>query len=226
MGLLERIKSLLKANVNEVLKNAEDPEQALDQLTRTMTEDLAEARAGVATAVRDERKLRDEYEYRRSQAETMLERAELAVKQGDDMLAREALRRRRQHLDLVDSIKERWEIEARTVAELKGNLDALQAKIEEARRKKEALLARRRLARVRRELQDTAGLGGPSRTENVFNRLTGRIDDLEAEAEAYAELAVSDVTTKVERLTNGIQQADEDIEAELKKIKGRLKEEK
>jgi len=223
MGLLERIKGLLRSNVNDVLQKAEDPERALDQLIRTMQEDLAQARAGVAATVRDERKLRDEYQYRKQQAATMMERAELATAQGNDDLAREALRRRRQHLDLVESIKERWEIESQTLAELRGNLTALEAKIEETRRKKEALLARRRLARVRREMQDTSGLSRHSRTQQTFERLTDRIDDLEAEAEAFAEVAVRDVTLQIESLGNGIAASEQDLEAELEGIKRRLK---
>jgi phage shock protein A len=222
MGLLERMKALVKANINEILQKAEDPEQALDNLIRTMEEDLAEARAGVAAAVRDERKLRDTCEYERGQAKTMLQRAEQAVGKGDDELAREALRRRRQHGEIATTVTEQWEAESRTLAELRGNFAVLEAKIEQARRKREALLARRRLARVRRDLQETSGVGRPSATERTFDRLTDRIDDLEAEAKAYAEVALRDVETQVAQLDLEQARGESDIESELQGIKRRL----
>jgi phage shock protein A len=222
MGLLERMKALIKANINEILQKAEDPEQALDNLIRTMEEDLGEARAGVAAAVRDERKLRDTYEYERGQAKTMLQRAEQAVGKGDDELAREALRRRRQHGEIAATVGEQWEAESRTLAELRGNFAVLEAKIEQARRKREALLARRRLARVRRDLQETSGVGRASATERTFDRLTDRIDDLEAEAKAYAEVALRDVETQVAQLDLEQARGESDIESELQGIKRRL----
>jgi len=223
MGLLERMKALIKANINEVLQKAEDPEQALDNLIRSMEEDLAEARAGVSAAVRDERKLRDTYEHHRQQAETMLKRAEQAVGKGDDDLAREALRRRRRSVEMVEAVREQWELESRTVRELQGTLAVLEAKAEQARRKREALLARRRLARVRRELQETSGVGRPSVTERTLDRLTDRIDDLEAEAAAYAEVALHDVEAQVARLDLEQAARATDIETELQVIKARLR---
>ncbi|MBM3500595.1 MAG: PspA/IM30 family protein [Armatimonadetes bacterium] len=223
MGLLERIKALVKANVNEVLRQAEDPEQALDNLIRTMEEDLAEARAGVAAAARDERKLRDTHEQSRQEAATMLKRAEQAVAVGNDELAREALRRRRKGVGTAEAVREQWETESRTLAELRANLAVLEAKIEQVRRKREALLARRRLARVRRDLQETSGVGRSATTEQTFNRLSDRIDDLEAEAEAYAELALRDVQTQVARLDLEQLETATDIEAELQGIKDRLR---
>jgi phage shock protein A len=223
MGLLERIKALVKANVDDVLQKAEDPEQALDNLVRTMEEDLAEARAGVAAAARDERRLRDTCEQNRLEAETMLRRAEQAVTKGDDVLAREALRRRRRNAELAEAMREQWEAEARTLAELRSNLAVLEAKIEQVRRKREALLARRRLARVRRDLQETSGVGHSQTTEQTFTRLTDRIDNLEAEAAAYAELALRDVQTQVARLDLEQAETATDIEAELQGIKARLR---
>ena len=223
MGLLERIKALVKANVNELLQQAEDPEQALDNLIRTMEEDLGEARAGVATAARDERKLRDTHEQNRQEAVTMLKRAEQAVAKGDDALAREALRRRRKSAEMAEAVREQWETESRTLAELRANLAVLEAKIQQVRRKREALLARRRLARVRRDLQETSGVGKSSATEQTFTRLSDRIDDLEAEAEAYAELALRDVQTQVAHLDLERAQTATDIEAELQGIKARLR---
>lgn len=223
MGLLERVKSLVRANLNEILSKADDPEQALDQLIKTMEADLSEARAGVATTVRDERKLHDNHRYHGRQADVMLERATTAVKRDKDDLAKAALRRRRRHQLLAEGLREQWDTERETLGELRASLAGLEAKIEQARRKKEALLARRRLARVRRELQEQAGIGKVAATDRTFDRFEDRVDDLEAEAEAYAELANGDVATEIERLEKDASTDEREIEAELQDIKDRLK---
>jgi phage shock protein A len=153
----------------------------------------------------------------------MLERATAAVKQENDGLAKEALRRRRRHQALAGSVREQWDVERETLGEFRANLATLEAKIEQARRKKEALLARRRLARVRRELQEQAGIGKATVTEQTFDRIEDRVDDLEAEAAAYAELANGDVAAQIERIEKDATTDEQEIEAELQGIKDRLK---
>src|SRR6476646_10368150 len=95
MGIFDRVSRLLRANVNDALDNAEDPEKMLDQLIRDMTEELRGARGQVAAMIAQEKELAsDKAESDRTAAEWQ-RRAELAVAQNKDDLAREALRRKR-----------------------------------------------------------------------------------------------------------------------------------
>jgi phage shock protein A len=173
--------------------------------------------------VREERRLRDRCANHEREADQLVRSAELAVRKGEDDLAREALRRRRQHLALARTASEQWEAERRTLEELQGNLAILETKIEQARRQKEALLAQQRLARVRRELQENAGIRRSSATDRTLGRLTDDIDELEAESSAYAELAVRDVRTQVAHMDVIKAQDESDIESELEGLKQRMK---
>ncbi len=95
MGIFDRISRLLRANVNDLLDNAEDPEKMLDQLIRDMNEEIRRARSQVAAMIAQEKELAaDKAEADRLSAEWQ-RRAELAVDQARDDLAREALRRKR-----------------------------------------------------------------------------------------------------------------------------------
>ncbi len=219
MGLLERMKSLVKANVRDILQKAEDPEQALDQLIRTMDAELAEARAGIAGAIRDERKLHDNYEHHLREADLMLERAKAAAAGGQDDLAREALRRRRDGQQAATGLKTQWELQSKALAELREHLAYLETKVEQARRERTTLLARRRLARARKGLHEGAALGPLSSSGATFDRLTEAVDELDAEAQAYAELAREDAAVQIAGLEREAATADAQIEAELARIK-------
>ena len=222
MGLLERVKSLVKANIKDILRQAEDPEQALDQLIKRMEADLAEARAGVATAVRDERKLHSRHAQHLREVEVMVQRAEAAVRKGRDDLAREALRRRRQHEADAAALQAEWEAQREALDELQENLAHLQAKIEQARRERDTLLARRRLARARRDMAQATAVGGAAAANQALDRAGDAIDELEAEAQAYAELAKDDTATQRRAAQHAPSAEDAQIEAELQALKERI----
>jgi len=222
MGLLERMKSLLRANIKDILQKAEDPEHALDQLIKTMDAELAEARAGVAGAIRDERRLRDTHEHHLREAEAMLERATVAAGKGRDDLAREALRRRRQHQETAEPLKAELQAQTRALGELQEHLSYLEAKVAQARRARTALLTRRRLARARRGLETVSGARGLSSADDTLDRLADTVDELDAEAQAYAELAEQDVSAQLLDVERDAKAEQAAIEAELRDIKERL----
>jgi len=222
MGLLERIKSLLRANIRDILQKAEDPEHALDQLIKTMDAELAEARAGVAGAIRDERKLRDTCDHHVRESEAMLERATIAAGQDRDDLAREALRRRRQHQEAAEPLKAELQAQSRGLGELQEHLSYLESKIAQARRARTALLTRRRLARARRGLETVSGARGSPGADDTLDRLADTVDELNAEAQAYAELAEQDVSAQLLDIEHDAKAEEASIEVELRDIKERL----
>jgi len=218
MGLLERIKSLLASNLNEVLDKAEDPEKALNQLIREMEEDLREAKHEVASAARDERHLADELADAKDRAEQMQRKAIMAVERGEDDLAREALRRKRSAQRLQLSLEAQWAAQKESVDALRAHLEGLELKIQEAKRRRDLFIARRRLAQARKGVHETAshfrGL-----TEPDFDRLDERVTDMEVEAEATAELTAGLVESRFEKLAENSKKADEELEQELARIK-------
>jgi phage shock protein A len=189
MGFLSRIARLLKANINALISGAEDPEKVLNQIILDMSEQLTEARKQVAIAIADEKRLNKQLEEEGLKAKDWEKRAMLAVKAGDDSLAREALARKKQHDDLVAQYQGQWQKQKASVDQLKLALRALNNKIEEAKRKKSLLIARQKRAEAQQRIQETlSGLKSTSAFE-AFDQMASKIEQMEAQAEAQAELA-------------------------------------
>ena len=189
MGFFGRLAQLIKSNLNDLINRAEDPEKMLVQVILEMNTQLVEAKKHVAVAIADEKRLQKQYQNEKSVAEEWEKKAMLAVRAGDDALAKEALMRKKEHDGLAATFKDQWDKQLAAVNQLKIALRALNNKIEEAKRKKNVLLARKRRAEAMKQIQDTmSGLNDQSAFE-TFDRMAQKIDQIEAEAEAGAELS-------------------------------------
>ena len=224
MGIFQRLARLIKANINAMISKAEDPEKQIDQLLREMNEQLIKAKKQVAVAIADEKRLAKQWEQEVRDAKEWERKAMMAVKAGDDGLAKEALNRKRQHADLAEQFKQQWEGQKRAVEQLKVALTQLAAKIEEAGRKKTLLIARKKRAEAQKQISET--LAGISETSALgeFKRMEEKIDQMAAEAEAgvelHQEMSGADLDQKFKALEAG-PGADSDLE-ELKRKMGLL----
>jgi phage shock protein A len=189
MGIFARLAQLIQSNLNDLINRSEDPEKMLNQIVVDMNEQLLEAKKQVATSIADEKRLAKQAELELANAAEWERRAMLAVRAGDDNLAKEALSRKRDHEGLGEQYKAQWEKQKQAVDQLKLALRALNGKIEEAKRKKNLLIARKKRAEAQQAIQQTmSGLRNASAFE-TFDRMAAKIDQMEAEAEAGAELA-------------------------------------
>jgi phage shock protein A len=189
MGIFAKLAQLIRSNLNSAISRAEDPEKMLNQLVIEMAEQLEEAKRQVASAIADEKRLAKELEQERATAADWERRAMLAVRAGDDGLASEALVRKKEHESLAGQLAEQWQKQRDAVEKLKTALRVLHGKIEEAKRKKNVLVARKKRAEAQKSIQETlSGLRDASAFE-TFDRMASRIEQMEAEAEAHAELA-------------------------------------
>lgn len=189
MGFFGRLAQLIKSNLNDLISRAEDPEKMLNQVIVDMNTQLVEAKKQVAVAIADEKRLQKQFQNEASVAEEWERKAMMAVRSGDDQLAKEALLRKKEHDSLAVQYKEQWDKQRVAVEQLKTALRALNNKIEEAKRKKNVLVARKRRAEAMKSIQETmSGLSDTSAFE-TFDRMAQKIDQIEAEAEAGAELA-------------------------------------
>ena len=157
MGILERIRTVLKSNINALISKAEDPEKMLNQLLMDMNEQLLEAKKQVAMSIADEKKLERQALENKSQGEEWERKAMLAVKAGKDDLAKEALLRKQEYDGYAASFQKEFESQHASVEQLKDALRQLQAKIEEAGRKKNLLVARAKRAEAQKQIQQTMG---------------------------------------------------------------------
>ncbi len=189
MGIFARLATLIKSNINDLISRSEDPEKMLEQILIDMNTQLIEAKKQVASSIADEKRLTRQLEAEKAKAVEWERRAMMAVRAGDDNLAKEALARRKEHDQLTEQYSAQWQKQKAAVDQLKLALRALNGKIEEAKRKKSLLIARKKRAEAQRAIQETmSGLRNASAFE-AFDRMAGKIDQLEAEAEASAELS-------------------------------------
>ena len=189
MGIFRRLAQLLKSNVNDLISRSEDPEKMLNQVVVEMNQQLVEAKKQVAVAIADEKKLLRQFEAERAKAEEWERRAMMAVRAGDDALATEALARKKDHEALAAQLEQQWAKQKAAVDQLKNALRVLNNKIEDAKRKKNVLIARKKRAEAQKAIQETmSGLQNASAFE-TFDRMAQKIERIEAEAEASAELA-------------------------------------
>ena len=188
MSIFDRVSRVFKANVNAALDKAEDPEKMLNQITTEMQEQLVTVKQQVATTIALEKRLHKDYESSREQAESWEQKATLALQQEKEDLAREAIVRRNEHSSLAEDYKAQWEKQKASVEALKENLRTLERKIEEARRKKELLIARQKRAKAQKLIHETmSGMKENSAFES-FDRMEQKVADAEARADATAEM--------------------------------------
>ncbi len=189
MGIFARLATLIKSNLNDLISKSEDPEKMLNQVVIDMANQLIEAKKQVAVAIADEKRLAKQAEQEAANAAEWERRAMLAIKGGDDNLAKEALARKKEHDTLSVTLKEQWQKQKQAVDQLKTALRMLNNKIEEAKRKKNVLIARKKRAEAQKAIQETmSGLQNASAFE-TFERMSDKIDKIEAEAEASTEIA-------------------------------------
>jgi phage shock protein A len=189
MGIFSRLAQLIKSNLNDLISRSEDPEKMLNQVVLDMNNQLVEAKKQVAASIADEKRLAKQFEQEMANASEWERRAMMALRAGNEELAKEALSRKREHDELATTFKEQWTKQKTAVDQLKKALRLLNDKIEEAKRKKNVLIARKKRAEAQKAIQETmSGLRDQSAFE-TFDRMSQKIDQIEAEAEAQGELA-------------------------------------
>ncbi len=221
MGIFSRLAQLIKSNLNDLISRSEDPEKMLNQVVLEMSNQLVEAKKQVAASIADEKRLAKQLEQEQANAQEWERKAMMALRAGNEGLAKEALARKREHDELAASYKDQWTKQSTAVEQLKKALRLLNDKIEEAKRKKNVLISRKKRAEAQRAIQDTmSGLRDQSAFE-TFDRMAAKVDQIEAEAEAGAELAEEysgDSLAHKFKDLEGTHGADEDMVALKRKM--------
>ncbi len=188
MGIFSRLGTLLKSNLNDLISKAEDPQKMLNQIVTDMQNQLVEAKKQVAVSIADQKRLEKQRDEQGELAQEWERKAMLAVQHGDDGLATEALRRKAEHDKQLVEFTKQAELQKAAVEKLKEQLRSLNDKIEEAKRKKNILIARQKRAEAQKTIQDTMQGMSDAGAFDTFDRMAKQVDQLEAEAEASTEL--------------------------------------
>jgi phage shock protein A len=177
MGIFDRFSALLKSNMNDLISRAEDPEKMLTQILVDMRGQLVKAKQQVASAIADEKRLRDQTDAEYKQAQDWERRAMLAVQEGRDDLAKQALVRHGEHLSHGQQLEQTWETHRIETEKLKNSLRDLNDKIEEAKRKKNLLVARQRRAQAQQRIAETMSSLSEKSAFEAFARMEEKIDE-------------------------------------------------
>ncbi len=218
MGFFDSLSRLIRSNLNALVRGAEDPIKILDQSVADMQEDLVKLRQAVAMAIASQKRLENQAGQAKEQIKNWFSRAELALKKGEDDLAKEALSRKKTFQETFESLSTQSQKQNAQVEKLKKGLLLLERKISEARTKKDMLKSRAQAAKAQRKIQDAVGDLGTNSSMDAFKRMEEKVEELEALGEASFELAGQDLESKFAELEGG-----NDIEKELEVLRSRLK---
>ena len=191
MNMMDRFIRVVKSNVNNVLGSLEDPEKVLEQAVQDMQTDLVKIRQNYAEISATQKRM----EKQRGEADTLAadwyKRAQLALGKGDEELAREALSRRQIQTDVSANIAKQMTLQAAAIEKLYSSMQQLELKISEAKREKDAMIARAKTAKTSVQVTDLLNNLGTSNSMEAFERMKAKVETLEAKAEVAGELAAS-----------------------------------
>ena len=217
MGLFDRLSRVVRANINDLVSKAEDPEKVLEQAVIDMQEDLVQLRQAVARSIATQKRTEQQYNKNQAEANSWQQRAQLALSKGDENLAREALVRKKSFADTANSLKNQLDQQSNQVTTMKRNLIALESKISEAKTKKDMLRSRANAAKANKQLQDSISNIGTSSAMGAFERMEDKVMQLEAESETAAELGGTGIEQQFAAL-----EAGSGVDDELAAMKAQL----
>lgn len=217
MGILDRMSRLIRANINDMIDRAEDPEKMLNELMREMQGSIREARQQVANMIAQEKLVEAELQEAQMDAREWERKAELAIQRDREDLAREALRRKRDAEEIASVYATQLASQQELVDKLRNQLKVLEHKYEEAESKRNLLIARHRRAQAQRRITETFSSLPDMSAMGELERMERRILSEEAHAAAMQELEEGDVEWQFAEL-----ESEPDVEAELLALKARI----
>lgn len=222
MSIFRRIFRIGKANVNSALDKLEDPVKMIDQILRELDQDIAKMTAAVTSQMAVEKRFERELQETEQIIARRDEQARVAVEQGDDNLAREALIDKKRHIEKRDALKVNYDKAKETAARLRKQLEDMKSRVQDMKTKRSALIAQAEAAKATKRITRTmSGVGNENLAES-FYKMEEKIQQMHDEAQAAQELAESErsLDSKFEELMS--KTTDKDVEDELAQLKASL----
>ncbi|HUK88066.1 MAG TPA: PspA/IM30 family protein [Terriglobales bacterium] len=216
MPLLERVSTLVRANLNDLIDKAEDPEKMIKQVILDMQNQLLQVKTQVAIAIADQHLLEKKQKENEEKLNEWVRKAELAVDKKQDELARRALERSLSHRQMAESFAQQVSDQKAQVEHLKTALNNLEQKLAEAEAKSDVLIAQHRRARAVGRASDAGMKMGDDSKVAAFERMKDKVVRGEAISQAKSELAGADLDDKFRKL-----EREDEIERLLGEIKAR-----
>ena len=220
MGIFTRFSDIVNSNINSILDKAEDPEKIVRLMIQEMEDTLVEVRSAAARSIADKKDLNRKLESLEREVRDWDDKAELAMRKGREDLAKAALIEKSRVTAAVDALKEDYAAVDEGLGKLNEDIARLEAKLEDAKARQKALLARHKTASsrlaARKKIHDYKIDDAMIR----FEQYTRRIDDVEGRVEAYDLGLPKDLNHEFAGL-----EAEEAVKRELDELKRRVAEE-
>jgi phage shock protein A len=214
MALLERVSTLVRANLNDLIDKAEDPEKMIKQVILDMENQLMQVKTQVAIAIADQHLLEKRLNENQEKAAEWMRRAELAVDKKQDDLARGALERSMSYQQMEQSFNQQIADQKTEVENLKSALKKLDQKLIEARAKAELLISKSRRSRAVARASEAQMMAGDGSRSATFDRMNHKVMKQEAVAQARSGLISDSIEDRFESLER---------EQEIDRLLGELK---
>jgi phage shock protein A len=216
MNLLERVLTLLRANLNSMVEKADDPEKVLRQLQLDMRNQLMQVKTQVATAIAEGRKLQSRVKEKKAEAETWQRKAEQSVLHDNDTAARDALSHYNEVIRQAQRYKQQQQEQEQLVSTMRSVLRQLEEKISEVETTIELLAARRRNALLQQRVYDALNKSGGGKESERADRAQDAVMEAEARARAMADLHLRDLDVQLEQLSQ-----EDRLEQQLNELKAK-----
>ena len=216
MALMERVTTLVRANLNDLIDKAEDPEKMIKQVILDMQNQLLQVKTQVAISIADQHVLEKKLQEAEENERQWMGRAGIALDKKDDALARAAVERSMSYKATAASFRQQVEDQKTQVENLKSALLRLQQKMAEAESKSDMLIAQHRRSRALAKASDAQMAIGDKSKVATFERMKSKVRHAEAVSKAKAEMANDNVEDRLAAL-----EKQDEIEKLLKEIKAR-----
>jgi len=216
MNLLERVLTLVRANLNTMVEKADDPEKVLKQLQLDMRNQLVQVKTQVATAIAESHKLQSRSKAKMAEAETWMRKAEQAIQQNSDDTARTALARYNDILKQAQRYQQQQKEQEQVVVTMRNALRKLEAKLAEVETTIDLLIVRKRSALLQQRVFDTLGKTGTQKDTERTSRARDAVIEVEARAHALADLHKRDLDVQLDDIS-----AEQVIERQLHELKAK-----
>jgi len=216
MALLERVSTLIRANLNDMIDKAEDPEKMIKQVILDMQNQLLQVKTQVAIAIADQHLLEKRQKENEEKTAEWIRKAELAVSKKEDDLARAALHRVESYREMAGAFTQQVADQKAQAENLKIALRQLEQKLTEAQAKADVLIAQHRRARAVGKAHDARTAIGDGSKSAAFDRLKRKVAHNEAVSQAKSELGEEDVEDRLTAI-----EKDDRIEQLLAEMKAK-----
>ncbi len=222
-NIIDRVTSILRANLNDLLDHAENPEAMLNQMIRDMQDALKQADSDIAEQIAQQKMIESDLNTAKQNADAWNQKAELAVSKNMDDLARQALARANDYTDQIAVYQKQLDAQVQAVSELKSKRDALEEKYQSALRNKDMLVSRAKRAQAQERITKASNKVSDIDYSSDLQHMERRIQEQEARAQAQEEVQHShtSVDEQFEKLNE-----DNRVEQQLNALKAKQQQQR